>query len=78
MAQAAIFTSLLGVIFLIRAGNSVEDIYTNIWAVKVRGSQQEAKQLANKLGFQYNKYVSSSIRLHFTVVLDHRSERRSI
>lgn len=61
MAQAAIFTSLLGVIFFIGTGNSVEDIYTNIWAVKVRGSQQEAKQLANKLGFQYDKHVSSSI-----------------
>ena len=61
MAQEGIFTSLLGVLFFIGAGNSVEDIYTNIWAVKVRGSQQEAKQLANKLGFQYYKHVSSSI-----------------
>lgn len=74
IAQAAILTSVLGVILSIRTGNSVEDIYTNIWAVKVRGSLREAEQLANKLGFLYDKHVSSSI----TVVLDHRSERRCI
>ena len=32
--------------------------YRNIWAVKVRGSLQDAKQLSFKHGFVYDKHVS--------------------
>lgn len=35
-----------------------KEIYTNIWAVKVRGSQQEAEELAIKYGFSYDRHVS--------------------
>lgn len=35
-----------------------KEIFTNSWAVKVRGSQQEAEELALKYGFSYDKHVS--------------------
>ena len=34
-----------------------EEIYTNSWAVKVRGSPREAKRLAQTHGFSYDKHV---------------------
>ena len=40
--------------------DSTQDVYRNIWAVKVRGSLQDAKQLSFKHGFVYDKHVSSS------------------
>ena len=40
-----------------------KDIYTNVWAVKVRGSQQEAEELAIKHGFSYDRHVSEYLRL---------------
>ena len=40
--------------------DSAQDIYRNIWAVKVRGSVKDAKQLSFKHGFVYDKHVSSS------------------
>lgn len=33
-------------------------ISTNLWAVKVRGSRQEAEELAHKRGFTYEEHVS--------------------
>ena len=41
--------------------DSAQHNYRNIWAVKVRGSLQDAKQLSFKRGFVYDKHVSSSI-----------------
>ena len=41
--------------------DSAQRNYRNIWAVKVRGSLQDAKQLSFKHGFVYDKHVSSSI-----------------
>ena len=49
---------ILCLIFFTGATILAEDIYTNTWVVKIRGSQQEAKQLANKQGFCYDKRVS--------------------
>ena len=40
--------------------DSAQHNYRNIWAVKVRGSLQNAKQLSFKHGL-YDKHVSSSI-----------------
>ena len=38
-----------------------QDIFTNVWAVKVSGtSVQKAKQVALKHGFSYDKHVSLS------------------
>lgn len=47
-------------IILLYCGNSViaDAIFTNSWAVKVRGSQQVAEKLAHKYGFSYDKHVS--------------------
>ena len=39
--------------------------YTNIWAVKIRGSLQKAKELAVKHGFIYDKHVSCFLRCVF-------------
>lgn len=33
------------------------DVYTNIWAVEVPGSLEEAKSMAMKHGFTYEKHV---------------------
>ena len=41
--------------------DSAQHNYRNIWAVKVRGSLQDAKQLSFKHGFVHDKHVSSSI-----------------
>ena len=41
--------------------DSAQQRYRNIWAVKVRGNLQDAKQLSFKHGFVYDKHVSSSI-----------------
>ena len=41
--------------------DSAQHNYSNIWAVKVRGSLQDAKQLSFKHGFEYHKHVSTSI-----------------
>ena len=56
--MAGFLCSILWVIFLGGTKSFAEDIYTNIWAVKVRGSLQEAKQLALRHGFTYDKHVS--------------------
>ena len=40
--------------------DSTQDVYRNIWAVKVRGSLRDAKRLSFKHGFVYDKHVSSS------------------
>ena len=37
--------------------DSTQDVYRNIWAVKVRGSLQDAKQLSFKHGFVYDKHM---------------------
>ena len=55
-AAALHFLSCLFV--LLDSETFAKDIYTNIWAVKVRGSVLEAKQLAEKNGFLYDKHVS--------------------
>ena len=56
--MAGFLCSILWVIFLGGTEIFAENIYTNIWAVKVRGSLQEAKQLALRHGFTYDKHVS--------------------
>lgn len=45
-------------LFFSGTGIFATDIYTNVWAVKVRGSIQQAKQLALKHGFSYERHVS--------------------
>ena len=57
-AKALLFCYVLRIILCIGTEIVAEDIYTNIWAVKVRGSIQEAKQLAFKHGFSFDKHVS--------------------
>ena len=64
--MAVEFCSILWVIFF--SGNAIfaKEIYTNVWAVKVRGSQQEAVELAVKYGLSYDEHVrgfNNSIKL---------------
>jgi len=49
------------------------EIYINIWAVKVRGSPQEAKQLALKHGFSYDKHLFEDYHIFKRPELKHRS-----
>ena len=55
----AMLWPILWVIFSSGTEVFCQDVYTNVWAVKVRGSRQEAKLLALKHGFSYDKHVSS-------------------
>lgn len=59
--MAVFFYSILWIIFF--RGNAIfaKEIYTNIWAVRVRGSQQEAMALAIKYGLSYDEQVSESL-----------------
>ncbi|XP_022786340.1 neuroendocrine convertase 2-like [Stylophora pistillata] len=52
-------------IMMLYCGNSViaDAIFTNSWAVKVRGSQQVAEMLAHKYGFSYDKHVFQDYHL---------------
>lgn len=56
--MAVISCSFLLIIFFSGNEISAKEIYTNLWAVKVRGSQQEAVELAVKYGFSYDEHVS--------------------
>ena len=57
-ANAGFVSFILLVACCIRNEISAKDIYTNAWAVKTRGGSQDARLLALKHGFLYDKYVS--------------------
>lgn len=61
--MAVVFLSILSMIFL--GGDAVfaEEIFTNVWAVKVRGSRREAVELAVKYGLSYDEHVGDSLYL---------------
>ena len=61
VAKTKILSSFFWMMNLIGTLDSTQTFYRNIWAVKVRGSLQDAKQLSFKHGFVYDKHVSSSI-----------------
>ena len=65
--MAVVFCSILSIIFF--NGNAVfaKEIYTNVWAVKVLGSQQEAVELAVKYGLSYDEHVSDSFQYLYSV-----------
>ncbi|CAH3018431.1 unnamed protein product, partial [Porites evermanni] len=57
ISRAAAWRFLSCLFVLLDSETFAKDIYTNIWAVKVRGSVLEAKQLAEKNGFLYDKHL---------------------
>ena len=57
-SKAGILSFILWLIIFNGTKISAEDNYTNVWAVKVRGSLQEVKQLAIRHGFLYGQHVS--------------------
>ena len=60
VAKTKLLSFFSCIIYLMGTVDSTQDVYRNIWAVKVRGSLQDAKQLSFKHGFVYDKHVSSS------------------
>ena len=60
VAKTKLLSFFSWIIYLMGTVDSTQDVYRNIWAVKVRGSLQDAKQLSFKHGFVYDKHVSSS------------------
>ena len=60
--MAVLSCFILLIIFF--SGNEIfaEEIYTDVWAVKVRGSQQEAVELAIKCGLSYDEHVSFTVK----------------
>lgn len=55
--STAVVRFLPCLLILLGSESFANDIYTNIWAVKVRGSVLEAKELAEKNGFLYDKHL---------------------
>ena len=58
VAKTSILSYFFWIIYLTGTVDSAQQKYRNIWAVKVRGSLQDAKQLSFKHGFVYDKHVS--------------------
>ena len=58
MAMAAFVCSMLFLMFFCGRESYAKERYTNVWAVKVLGSQREAEELASKHGFSYDRHVS--------------------
>ena len=61
VAKTNILSYFFWIIYLMGTVDSAQQKFRNIWAVKVRGNLQDAKQLSFKHGFVYDKHVSSSI-----------------
>lgn len=51
--------------FFFETDSFASEIYTNIWAVKLRGNQREVEELAFKYGFVYDSHVSTMYSLSF-------------
>ena len=43
------------------------EIYTNVWAVKMRGGRREVEKLA-KYGLSYHKHVSTTYILYIYII----------
>lgn len=55
--MACFSCAILLLIFFWGNESFAKEIFTNAWAVKVRGSLREAEELAVKYGFSYHKHV---------------------
>ena len=51
--------SFLLVILFFETDIFASEIYTNVWAVKIRGNQREVEELAVNYGFVYDSHVST-------------------
>ena len=60
IAMARFSTSLLFLMFFFVTNTFANEIYTNVWAVKIRGGQREVEKVALKHGFYYDKHVSTA------------------
>ena len=60
--MAGFSCSILLIIFFCGTEIFARQIYTNVWAVKVRGSRQEVEEIALKYGFSYDTHVSANER----------------
>lgn len=56
--MAAFVCSMLFLMLFCGRDSYAKETYTNVWAVKVLGSQREAEELAIKYGFSYDRHVS--------------------
>ena len=64
--MATFSLSVFMIIFFCRTTVASKNLYSNVWAVKVNGSQQEVEELAQRYGFSYGRHVSSSYKFkHF-------------
>ncbi|CAH3171086.1 unnamed protein product, partial [Porites lobata] len=57
VAKTKVLSPFFWIMYLIWTLDSTQNFYRNIWAVKVRGSLQDAKQLSFKHGFVYDKHL---------------------
>lgn len=63
--MATFSLSVFVIIFFCRTRVASENLYSNVWAVKVHGSQQEAEELAQRYGFSYDRHVSSTNKFKY-------------
>ncbi|KAJ7361877.1 hypothetical protein OS493_014522 [Desmophyllum pertusum] len=61
--MAGFSCSILLIIFLCGTEILAREIYTNVWAVKVRGSRQEVEEIALKYGFSYDTHLFEDYHL---------------
>ncbi|PFX21748.1 Furin-1 [Stylophora pistillata] len=70
--------SILLLIFLYFRDICAREIFTNFWAVKVRGGQREAKELAEKYGFSYDKHLFQDYHVFKRPELKNRSVKTQL
>ena len=58
--MAGYTSSVLLLIFFSVSDVFANEIYTNVWAVKIRGGQREVENLVFKYGFVYDRHVSTA------------------
>lgn len=60
IAMARFSSFLLFLILFFVTNTFANEIYTNVWAVKIRGGRREVEKVALKHGFSYDKHVSTA------------------
>lgn len=70
--------SILLLLFLYFRDICAREIFTNFWAVKVLGGQREAKELAEKYGFSYDKHLFQDYHVFKRPELKNRSVKTQL
>ncbi|XP_073250740.1 furin-like isoform X1 [Porites lutea] len=75
VAKTNILSYFFWIIYLMGTVDSAQQRYRNIWAVKVRGNLQDAKQLSFKHGFVYEKHLFEDYHIIKRTEFEQTSEK---